>query len=89
MIKTTLEFSNISFNNPVQNDFVSLIDESSLSKIEAAKKDLSAPKIIQGPVTPEQTVYRVSIPSVQQMLSGILHQSICLILSLLITGNFQ
>ena len=68
MIKTTLEFSNISFNNPVQNDFVSLIDESSLSKIEAAKKDLSAPKIIQGPVTPEQTVYRVSIPSV--LVSG-------------------
>ena len=68
MIKTTLEFSNISFNNPVQNDFVSLIDESPLSKIEAAKKDLSAPKIIQGPVTPEQTVYRVSIPSV--LVSG-------------------
>lgn len=68
MIKTTLEFSNISFNNPVQNDFVNLIEESSLSKIEAAKKDLSAPKIIQGPVIPEQTIYRVSIPSV--LVSG-------------------
>lgn len=64
MITTSLELSNISFDNFLQNDFVNLIDHSELSKIEAAKKDLSFSKNIQEPYSPEETVYRVSIPSV-------------------------
>ncbi len=68
MMTTLLEFSNISFNIPLQNDYVNLIEDAQLQSITAAKKDLSNTKIIQGPAEPEQTTYRVSIPSV--LVSG-------------------
>ncbi len=68
IMTTNLELSNISFNFPVQNNFVNLIEELQITKIAAAKEDLSNPKSIQAPAEPEQKVYRVSIPSV--LVSG-------------------
>ncbi len=68
IMTTQLALSNISFNFTVQNDFVNLMEELQITKIAAAKKDLSNPKLIQAPSEEEPKVYRVSIPSV--LVSG-------------------
>lgn len=64
IMTTLLEFSNISFYIPLQNDFVNLIEELPIQSIETIKKDLSNTKKIMEAAEPEQKIYRVSIPSV-------------------------
>ena len=64
MMTTELTLSNISFNIQVNEAFVNLLDTSQLQTKAVTTKDLSYKQKIIGPDQPEQTVYRVSIPSV-------------------------
>lgn len=60
VIKTELKLSQIQFNFPCESIYAA----QKLELEEALPQDLSLAKTIQTPVTPAQTVYRVSIPSV-------------------------
>ena len=68
IITTELSFSNISFNTPVEEAFITLLEVSGPQKINSASKDLSFAQKIKNPDLPEEKNYRVSIPSV--LVSG-------------------